>query len=63
MDSYGIFHPDTRLQTPNSSFWTHTKHQILGLGSRVFECQETKFPYQLLPFITKGLDPLPHPFW
>ena len=22
MDSYGIFHPDTHLQTPNSSFWT-----------------------------------------
>ena len=22
MDSYGIFHPDTHLQTQNSSFWT-----------------------------------------
>ena len=22
MDSYGIFHPGTHLQTPNSSFWT-----------------------------------------
>ena len=22
MDSYGIFHPDTHLQTPKSQFWT-----------------------------------------
>ena len=29
MDSYGIFHPDTHLQTQNSSFWV-PKHQILG---------------------------------
>ena len=29
MDSYGMFHPDTHLQTQNSSFWT-PKHQILG---------------------------------
>ena len=37
MDSYSIFHPDTHLQTQNSSFWT-PKHQILGfrgLGFRV----------------------------
>ena len=27
MDSYAIFHPDTRLQTPNSSFWI-PKHNL-----------------------------------
>ena len=36
MDSCGIFHPDTHLQTPNSSFWTpktsNFGFRVLGLG-------------------------------
>ena len=31
MDSYGIYHPDTHLQTPNSSFWTPKTSNLLGL--------------------------------
>ena len=36
MDSYGIFHPDTHLQTPNSSFWTPktSNFGFRGLGFR-----------------------------
>ena len=36
MDSYGIFHPDTRLQTPNSSLWipktSNFGFRVQGLG-------------------------------
>ena len=34
MDSYGIFHPGTHLQTPTSSFWTPKTSNLgfRGLG-------------------------------
>ena len=37
MDSYAILHPDTRLQTPNSSFWIPQNIKKIGLGFRVWE--------------------------
>ena len=38
MDSYAIFYPDTRLQTPNSIHSGSPNHKKkLGLGFRVWE--------------------------
>ena len=43
MDSYGVFHPDTRLQTPNSSFWSPTTSNLgfRGLGGLRGDSRET----------------------
>ena len=43
MDSYGIFPPDTHLQTPSSSFWTPKTSNLgfRGLGGDKGDFRET----------------------